>query len=153
MQDIFYQETDQISLTTKNTYYGITLVPKVSPLYVFEEERCYERIPIFEKNKVHFVDTFSRRQFFYDTAVSCGSENSHNVVKTNPDENKYYLLPPHTCKHFLKFHQKALELLRAIPTSIYNRSAYTLNPTFNTTYVHNNFANYSQKWKQYNDEP
>ena len=28
MQDIYYLETDQISLTTKETYYGITLVPK-----------------------------------------------------------------------------------------------------------------------------
>ena len=34
---------------------------KVSPLYVFEYKRCYKRIPIFYKNKVHFVDTLSRR--------------------------------------------------------------------------------------------
>ena len=41
----------------------------------------------------------------------------------------------------------------AIQISINNRSAYTLNPTFNTTYVQNNFKNYSQKWTQYNDNP
>ena len=34
-----------------------------------------------------------------------------------------------------------------------NRSAYTLKPTFNTTYVHNIFKNYSQKWTQNNDSP
>ena len=28
MQDIYCQETDQVLLTTKETYYGITLVPK-----------------------------------------------------------------------------------------------------------------------------
>ena len=33
--------------------------------------------------------------FFWDTAVPCGSENSHNVVQVNPDEDKYYLLTPY----------------------------------------------------------
>ena len=46
MQDIYCQETDQILLTTKEIYYGITTVPKkVSPWYVFKDERCYKRIP------------------------------------------------------------------------------------------------------------
>ena len=62
-------------------------------MYVFEDKRCYKRIPIFYKNKVHFVDTLSGRTYFWDTAVPCGSKNSHNVVKFNPDEEKYYLLP------------------------------------------------------------
>ena len=65
---------------------------KVSPLYVFEDKRCYKTVPIFYKSKVHFVDTLSRRTYFWDTAVPCGSENSHNVVQLNPDEYKYYLL-------------------------------------------------------------
>ena len=47
---------------------------------------------MFYKNNVHFVDTLSRRTYFWDTAVPCGSENSHNVVQLKPDENKYYLL-------------------------------------------------------------
>ena len=68
---------------------------KVSPLYVFEDKRCYKRIPIFYKNKVHFDDTLSRQTYFWDTAVPCGSENSHNVVQLNPDEDKYYLLTPY----------------------------------------------------------
>ena len=49
----------------------------------------------FYKNKVHFVDTLSRRTYFWDTAVPCGSEKSHNVVQLNPDEDKYYLLTPY----------------------------------------------------------
>ena len=62
---------------------------KVSPLYVCEDKRCYKRIPKFYKNTVHFVDTSSTRTYFWDTAVTCGSENSHNVVQLNPDDDKY----------------------------------------------------------------
>ena len=47
------------------------------------------------EEKVHFVDTLSRRKYFWDTAVPCGSENSHNVVQLNPDEDKNYLLRPY----------------------------------------------------------
>ena len=72
-----------------------TCTKKVSPLYVFEDKRCYKRIPIFYKNEVHFVDTLSRRTYFWDTAVPCGSKNSHNVVQLNRDEDKYYLLIPY----------------------------------------------------------
>ena len=59
MQDIYYPETDQISLTLKETFYGVTVVPKkVSPLYVFENKRCYKRIHIIYKNKVHLATHF-----------------------------------------------------------------------------------------------
>ena len=77
-----------------NILWFCTCTKKVSPLYVFEDERCYKRIPIFYKNKVHFVDTLSRRTYFWDNAVPCGSENRHNVVQLNSDEEKYYLLIP-----------------------------------------------------------
>ena len=73
----------------------LPMYQKVSPLYVFEDKRCYKRIPKFYKNKVLFVDTLSRRTYFWDTAVPCGSENSHKVVQLNPDEDKYYLLTPY----------------------------------------------------------
>ena len=72
-----------------------TCTKKAPPLYVFEDKRCYKRIPKFCKNKVHFVDTLSRRAYFWDTAVPCGSKTSHNVVQLNPDEDKYYLLTPY----------------------------------------------------------
>ena len=78
-----------------NILWYYTCTKKVSPLYVFEDKRCYKRIPIFYKNKVFFVDTLSRRTYFWDTAVPCGSENSHNVVQLNPDKDKYYLLTPY----------------------------------------------------------
>ena len=54
-----------------------------------------QRIPIFYKNKLHFVDKLSKRTNFWETAGPCGSKNSHNVVQLNPDENKYYLLTPY----------------------------------------------------------
>ena len=72
-----------------------TCTKKVSPLYVFEDKRCYKRIHIFYKNKVYTVDTLSKRTFFWGTAVPCGSKNSQNVVKINPDEDKYYLTTPY----------------------------------------------------------
>ena len=71
------------------------LYQKVSPLNVFEDKRCYKRIPKFYKNKVHFVDTLSRRTYFWNTAVPYGSKNSHNVAQLKPDEDKYYLLTPY----------------------------------------------------------
>ena len=132
-----------------------TCTKKVSPLNVFEDKRCYKRIPIIYKNKVHFVDTLSQRTYFWDTVVPCGSESSHNIVQLNPDKNKHYLLTPYPTlmQPLKKFRQKALELLPAIQISIYNRSAYTLNPTFNNTYVPKNFKNYSQKWTKHNNNP
>ena len=42
-----------------NILWYYTCTKKVSPLYVFEDKRCYKRIPIFYKNKVYFVDTLS----------------------------------------------------------------------------------------------
>ena len=47
------------------------------------------------QKKVHFIDTLSRISYFWDTAVPCGSENSHNVVHLIPEEDKYYLLTPY----------------------------------------------------------
>ena len=78
-----------------NTLWYYPCTKKLSPLYVFDDKRCYKRIPIFYKNKLHFVDTLSRRTYFWDTVVPCGSENSHNVVQLNPNEDKYYLLTPY----------------------------------------------------------
>ena len=78
-----------------NILWYYTCTKKVSPLYVFEDKRCHKRIPKFYKNKVDFVDTLSRRIYFWDIAVPCGSQNSHNVVKLNPDEDKCYLLTPY----------------------------------------------------------
>ena len=64
-----------------NILWYYTCTKKVSPLYVFEDKRCYKRIPIFYKIKVYFVGTLSRRTYFWDTAVPCGSESSHSVVQ------------------------------------------------------------------------
>ena len=74
-----------------NILWYYTCTKRVSPLYVFEDKRCYKIIPI----KVQFVDTLLRRTCFWDTALPCGSENSHNVVQLNPDKDKYYLLTPY----------------------------------------------------------
>ena len=54
MNDIYYPETDQVSLITMKASYDITLVPKkyhLSPLYVFEDKRCYKSSPYSIKIK------------------------------------------------------------------------------------------------------
>ena len=95
MQDNNYPVTDQIFLTTKETYYGTILVPKKSHPHTFLKIKdAIKESQYSIKNKVHFVDTLSRRAYFWDTAVPCGSGNSHNVVQLNLDEDKYYLLTP-----------------------------------------------------------
>ena len=58
----------------------------------FRRQKMLQIIPIFYENNVHFVETFSRRTYFLVTAVPSGSENSHNVVQLNSDEDKYNLL-------------------------------------------------------------
>ena len=69
--------------------------------------------PHILQKKKHFVDTLSRRTYFWDTAVPCGSEKSHNVVQLNPDEDKYYLLTtyPTLMQPLKKF---SPEIIRAI---------------------------------------
>ena len=93
MHDIYYQEKVQILSTTMEIYYGNTHTLKISPLSVFEDKPEHKRLPTFYKNKVFFVNSFCRRTYFCDKAVPCRSENSHNVVQPNPDEDKYHLLP------------------------------------------------------------
>ena len=45
--------------------------------------------------KIKYVLSIYFQDEFWDIAVPCGSENSHNVVKLNLDEVKYYLLTPY----------------------------------------------------------
>ena len=95
MQDIYYPELDQISLILKETSFGFTFAPKNYHLYMFLKINDVTKESQDSTKKVYFVDTLSRRTYFWDTSVPCGSENSHNVVQLNPDEDKYYLLTPY----------------------------------------------------------
>ena len=94
--------------------------------------------------KVHFVDTLSRRTYFWDTAVPWGSEKSHNVVQLNPGEDKYYLLTPYPTlmQPLKKFYPKASELSLVTQILIYNQLDYILNLIYNIPLEHNNFKNY-----------
>ena len=71
MQDIFWSGNRSNCIDYEGSilcYY--TCTKKVSPLNVFEDKRCFGRIPIFYKNKVHFVDTFSRFLHFVGIQLS-----------------------------------------------------------------------------------
>ena len=80
----------------KEIYCGFILAPKKYHHYMFLKINVVTNESRYSiKNKVHFVDTLSRRKYFWDAAVPCGSENSHNIVKLNPGEEKYHLLTPY----------------------------------------------------------
>ena len=86
--------------------------------------------PHILQKKVHFVDTLSRRTYFWNTAVPCGSENSHKVVQLNPDEDKYYLHTPYPTlmQPFKKFSPESIKAIARNPKidlqsiGIYSRS-------------------------------
>ena len=66
---------------------------------------------------LQFVDTLSRRTYFWDTAAPCGTKNRNNVVQLNPDEGKYYLLTPYpTIMQPLK--KFSLESIRTIALNL-----------------------------------
>ena len=81
-----------------NILWYYTCTKKVSPLYVFEDKRCYKRIPIFYKNKVHFVDTLSQRIFFWDTSSHVDQKvatMSYNKIPT-----KINIIYSHHNRHY-----------------------------------------------------
>ena len=84
-----------------------TCTKKVSPLYVFEDKRCYKRIPIFYNNKVPFVDTLSRRTYFWDTAVPCGSKKQPQRQTIKPRRRK--ILPTYTIPNINATIEKVLD--------------------------------------------
>ena len=47
-----------------NILWFYTCTKKVSPLYVFEDKRCYKRIPIFNKNMYILLTHFQDENFF-----------------------------------------------------------------------------------------
>ena len=97
-----------------NILWYYTCTKKVSTLYVFEDERCYKSIPIFYKNKVYFVDTLSRRSYFWDGYSSTmWIRKSHKVAQSKLDEDKYYLLTPYPTL-LLALKKFSTESIRAI---------------------------------------
>ena len=95
--------------------------------------------------KVHFVDTLSRQTYFWDTAVPCGSENSHNVVQLNPDEDKYYLLTPFPTllQPLKKFSPESIRAIARNPNiDLQSLGIYIINLIYNITLEHNIFRNY-----------
>ena len=87
-------------------------------------------------NIIRFVDTLSRRTFFWVTGVPCGSKNSHNVVQLNPDEDKYYLLTPYPTlmQSLKKFSPESIRAIARNPNidlqsiGIYSKSGYQWIP-------------------------
>ena len=80
----------------KETFYGFIPVPKKYHHYMFLKiNDAIKESLSFIRIKYISLTRFQDETYFWDTAVPCGSENSHNVVQLNPDEDKYYLLTPY----------------------------------------------------------
>ena len=90
------------------------LVPKKYHHYTFLKINAAIKESLYSiKTKYILLTHFQDEHIFWDTAVPCGSENSHNVVQFNPDEDKYYLLTPYpTLMQSLK--KNSPESIRAI---------------------------------------
>ena len=77
MQDIYYQEKDQILLTKKERYYGITLVPKKYHHYMFLKIKDVIReFPYSIKKIKYILFTHSHAELIF------GIQPSHVVQKT-----------------------------------------------------------------------
>ena len=77
MQNIYYQVTDQILLTMKETYYGLTLVPKKYHPYMFLKIKVAIKESQYSiKNEVHFVDTLSRGTYFWETETHVDQQSA-----------------------------------------------------------------------------
>ena len=53
-----------------NILWFYTCSKKVSPLYVFEDKRCYKESQYSTKNKLYFVDTLSNRTYCWDQKIA-----------------------------------------------------------------------------------
>ena len=80
----------------KETFYGFILAPKKYHLYTFLKiNDVIKESQYSTKTKYILLIHFQEYTYFWDKAVPCGSEKSHNVVPLIPDEDKYYLLTPY----------------------------------------------------------
>ena len=76
MQDIYCQETDQILLTTKQTYYVITLVPKKYHLYMFLKIKDALKESQYSTKRKYILLTHSLAELIF------GIQQSHVDQKT-----------------------------------------------------------------------
>ena len=80
----------------KETFYGFILVLKKYHHYTFlKTNDAIKESLSFIRTKYISLTHFQEEPISGTTEVPCGSENSHNVVQLNPDEDKYYLLTPY----------------------------------------------------------
>ena len=145
MQDIYYPEKDQISLSMKETFYGFTLALKKYHLFVFLKTKDVTKEPqCFIKKSTCCRYTFSKN-IFLGSAVPCGSQNSHNVVQLNPDKDKYYLLTPYPTltQPLKKFSAENFKTIARKPNiKLQSIGIYSKSDIQHTKFVHNSFKNY-----------
>ena len=68
----------------------------LSPLYT-NNNKCFDKIPIFYQDTVYYVDPISRQTYSFSTEISCDG-NPANIIALDPDGNDYYLPHPNPSK-------------------------------------------------------
>ena len=63
----------------------------LSPLY--KADRCFDRIPIYFKDTLMYVDPITRQTYDYATAITCDN-NPRNIIELDPDsdDQDFYIL-------------------------------------------------------------
>ena len=67
----------------------------VSPLY--KADKCFDRIPIYYRETIMYVDPTTRQTFNYATPIECGN-NPQNIIELDPDSDDFYVLTPEPLK-------------------------------------------------------
>ena len=99
------------------------------------------------KKQSLFCSTLSRHTNFRGSAVPCESESNHNVVKLNPNEDKYYLLTPYPklMPSLKKFSPESIRAITRNPNINLLSIVSNPDPIYNITLGQSSSKNSSQK--------
>ena len=88
-----------INLESPNTVSLKYCAQKFSQLYVFDPPVCYEHIPIYYNNRVHFVDHVTRQTLDWSRQTTCDPRSTDQLIPLDPDsDGDWYRLTPFPIK-------------------------------------------------------
>ena len=64
---------------------------------IYIAEQCYDKVPVYYRDTVMYVDPISRQTFEYGNQIPYES-NPQNVISLDPDTNQYYVPTPNHIK-------------------------------------------------------
>ena len=108
-----------VNLESPNTVSLKYCDQKFSQLYVFESATCYEHIPIYYNNKVHFVDHVTRQTLDWSRQTTCDPRSTDQLIPLDPDsDGDWYRLTPFPIKTSERPKQFSPHTIHAAHTSM-----------------------------------